>query len=325
MSEITIVTIKYNLIAKIIVKRHNSEEIILRPDMTLEELKKTQLFYEHVYELEGFPDIRLEINRYKFMYEFVLVKAMDNEMSHTKHVTMQYNAVIIRSIIHIPGIRGNYIRTYPNPPIGDTFPGVFTNYFASVISKWKNENDLRIKKLKSWLYGLAISNDIGIKYIDDSNIEILISRLINVKSYKKSDFVSIADVGFGVSQVLPVLVAMLVAEPGQLVYIEQPELHLHPRAQVKLAELIVETAKRKVILIIETHSSIILKTIQSLVAEGKLTKDLVKLYWFRRREDGSSEVTSGSLDKKGAYGDWPEDFSDIDLETEKRFLDAVME
>ena len=48
--------------------------------------------------------------------------------------------------------------------------------------------------------------------------------------------VSIADVGFGVSQVLPVLVALIVAKPGQLVYLEQPELHLHPRAQVALAQ-----------------------------------------------------------------------------------------
>ena len=50
--------------------------------------------------------------------------------------------------------------------------------------------------------------------------------------------VSIADVGFGVSQVLPVLVALIVAEPGRLVYLEQPELHLHPRAQVALAQVL---------------------------------------------------------------------------------------
>ena len=94
---------------------------------------------------------------------------------------------------------------------------------------------------------------------------------------------------------------------------------------MKLAELIAETAKRKVILIIETHSSLLLKTIQALIAEKKLSKDLVKLHWFTRQEDGSSKVYSGTLDKKGAYGDWPEDFSTIDMESEKRFLDAALD
>ena len=57
--------------------------------------------------------------------------------------------------------------------------------------------------------------------------------------------VNIADVGFGVSQVLPVLVALIVAEPGQLVYLEQPELHLHPRAQVALARVLADAAKQR--------------------------------------------------------------------------------
>ena len=58
--------------------------------------------------------------------------------------------------------------------------------------------------------------------------------------------VNITDVGFGVSQVLPVLVALIVdAKPGsQLVYLEQPELHLHPRAQVALAQVLADAAKR---------------------------------------------------------------------------------
>ena len=80
--------------------------------------------------------------------------------------------------------------------------------------------------------------------------------------------VSIADVGFGVSQVLPVLVALIVAEPGRLVYLEQPELHLHPRAQVALAQVLAAAAKRGVRVVAETHSSLLLLAVQTLVAEG---------------------------------------------------------
>ena len=87
--------------------------------------------------------------------------------------------------------------------------------------------------------------------------------------------VSIADVGFGVSQVLPVLVALIVAQPGQLVYLDEPELHLHPRAQVALAQVLVDAAKRGVRVVAETHSSLLLLAVQTLVAEGSLPSELV--------------------------------------------------
>lgn len=140
-----------------------------------------------------------------------------------------------------------------------------------------------------------------------------------------ADLVNIADVGLGVSQVLPVLVALLVAEPGQLVYIEQPEIHLHPKAQVALAEILAAAAKRGVRVIIETHSSLLLLAIQALVAEGKLDSKLAILHWFRRSKTGISEISSAELDDKGAYGDWPEDFGETELAIQSRYLDAAEE
>ena len=137
------------------------------------------------------------------------------------------------------------------------------------------------------------------------------------------DLVSIADVGFGVSQVLPVIVALHTAEPGQLVYIEQPELHLHPKAQVALAEVLGAAAKRGIRLVVETHSALLILALQSLVAEGKLSPDLVKLHWFKRGRGGATTIRSADLDENGAYGDWPEDFADVALAAESRYLDAV--
>jgi predicted ATPase len=126
-----------------------------------------------------------------------------------------------------------------------------------------------------------------------------------------------------VSQVLPVLVALLVAEPGQLVYLEQPEIHLHPRAQAALAEVLAEAAFRGVRVVVETHSEVLLLAVQSLVAEGKILPEEVKLHWFTRREDGVTEVSSAELDEAGAFGDWPEDFGDVSLKLESRYLDAA--
>ena len=160
------------------------------------------------------------------------------------------------------------------------------------------------------------------KKIGDVGIELQVGRLLHDR-VGETDMVSIADVGFGVSQVLPVLVALIVANPGQLVYLEQPELHLHPRAQVALAQVLADAAKRGVRVVAETHSSLLLLGIQTLIAEGGLSPELVKLHWFTRQEDGVTEVDSVDLDEAGTYGDWPVDFDDVDLGTQSRYLDAV--
>lgn len=62
---------------------------------------------------------------------------------------------------------------------------------------------------------------------------------------------------------------------------------------------------------------------QSLVAEGKLAPDKVKLHWFTRRDDGVTQVSSADLDETGAFGDWPEDFGDVSLRLENRYLSAA--
>jgi len=165
------------------------------------------------------------------------------------------------------------------------------------------------------------------KSLDATRIELRVGRLPHFKNKKQqlNDTVNIADVGVGVSQALPVAVALVEAKPGQMVYIEQPEIHLHPKAQKQMAQLLAGAAKRGVIVIAETHSTLLLRGIQTLVASGEISPDLVKLHWFKRdHETGETTVTSADLDENGAYGpDWPEDFDDIMLDTEQEYLDAV--
>jgi predicted ATPase len=153
----------------------------------------------------------------------------------------------------------------------------------------------------------------------------MVGRLPPNNNNLGNDLVSIADVGFGVSQTLPVLVALLAAEPGQLVYLEQPEIHLHPRAQVALAEVLADAARRGVRVVAETHSSLLLLGIQTLVAEGKLDPELVKLHWFKRDEQtGVTKIASADLDERGAFGEWPEDFADVELAANNHYLNASL-
>ncbi|MFN7467804.1 MAG: AAA family ATPase, partial [Pseudanabaena sp.] len=214
----------------------------------------------------------------------------------------------IMQLIHVPGLRGNPERNYPVSAFGDEFTGTFENYVASIIHHWRISKDKRLKLLGEALQILGLTWKVDTKQIDDTQVEVRVGRLKNKGNSKSTDMVSIADVGFGLSQTLPVIVALLVAEPEQLVYLEQPEIHLHPRAQANLAQLLVDAANRGVRVVVETHSELLIRRVQSLIAEDKIDAEKVKLHWFSQDDNGFTKVTTAELDETGAFGDWPEDF-----------------
>ncbi len=231
----------------------------------------------------------------------------------------------LRDMIHVPGLRGNPERSYSLSATGPIFPGTFERYTASLIASWSGKQAAKLKRLNTSLQQMGLTWKVEANRLDDANVELRVGRLSRpFRGANGADLVNIADVGFGVSQTLPVVVALLEARPGQLVYIEQPEIHLHPKAQVAMAGLLADAAKRGVELVIETHSSLLLLAVQTLVAEGDLSPDLVKLHWFSREEKtGATKITSADLDDAGRFGDWPEDFDDVALSAQSQYLDAV--
>jgi predicted ATPase len=178
-----------------------------------------------------------------------------------------------------------------------------------------------LKGLANDLKSLGLTWKISAKSIQDTEVELRVGRLSHQES-DVDDMVNIADVGLAMSQVLPVLVALRAASPGQFVFIEQPELHLHPSAQIQLAAILANAANAGVQVVVETHSSLLLLGIQTLIAEDKLSPKEVKLHWFTRDGAGATRITSANVDKRGAFGDWPEDFGNISLEAEHRYLTA---
>ena len=233
-------------------------------------------------------------------------------------------ANMIAGLIHVPGLRGNPERDYKTTAVGDTFPGTFEAYVASVIRHWQSKSDERLSQLGINLERLGLTWKVQAKQKDETQVELRVGRLPHSQRGGANDLVSIADVGFGVSQTLPVLVALLAAKPGQLVYIEQPEIHLHPRAQRALAGVFADAAKRGVIVIVETHSALLIRGIQTLVAKNELAQDLVKLHWFQRDAAGATSINSADLDEAGAFGDdWPEDFDEVELSSDNEYLSAA--
>jgi len=129
--------------------------------------------------------------------------------------------------------------------------------------------------------------------------------------YKEED--DLPDTGFGISQVLPVAVALLSANKGSVVCLEQPELHLHPFAATRLADLFSMGAKRGVTSIVETHSEHLLIRMQRLVAEGKVTPDQVAIYSFEKGPEGPT-LRAMSIRRDGALENAPDGFFSEDYQ-----------
>jgi hypothetical protein len=308
---------------------NEQERAVLRLGMTHEEILSVALpYYKNLYEaVSKARKVKPEwvIVRNRCFLELTLRAEGEGE-PHLPLGGISPSAMVaphIRRLIHLPGLRGNPERTYPVTAVGSTFPGTFENYTASVIAQWQAERNAdKLEQLNQDLKRLSLTWKITAQPIDDTRVELRVGRLTRAVRGGARDLVNIADVGFGVSQALPVLVALHAADPGQLVYLEQPEIHLHPNAQFALASALADATRRGVRVVAETHSALLLLGVQTLVAEGYLAPEMVKLHWFRRG-DGATEIVSTDLDEAGTFGDWPEDFADVALEAESRYLDAA--
>lgn len=309
-------------------------EIVLNADSTHESLIKSPFlsdFWKNLNERMEKEKINIEfefrVRRFR-CFLTVLITRKDSDpvsLSETIFPPIEPFEKGIRKLIHVPALRGNPERTYKTTATGPIFSGTFEHYVASIIHSWQITNNDNLLKIGKYLELLGLTWKVSSRPIDDTQVEIKVGRLLHGDKGGAKDLVNIADVGFGVSQTLPVLVALLSAEPGQVVYIEQPEIHLHPRAQYAMAQVLAEAAKRGVQVIVETHSTLLLLGVQSLVAEGKLSREKVKLHWFKRDNKGVTEVHSADLDEAGAFGNWPEDFAEVELLAESKYLDAAEE
>ena len=226
---------------------------------------------------------------------------------------------LISKSIHLPGLRGNPERNYPMTSAEGRYPGRFENYVAGIIWDWQVSKSAKFKRLNAYLFDLGLAGKLSAKRVSDSALEIYVSKSIN----NKSEMVSIADVGLGVSQILPILVALIQFDSETTIFIEQPEIHLHPRAQAKLAEIFVNAISLGSKLVIETHSSNLLLAIQTQIAKGEIKPEDVSLNWFTKNSDGQTCVSAAKVKGDGSFGDWPEDFDDTLLSQQDAYLSAV--
>lgn len=137
---------------------------------------------------------------------------------------------------------------------------------------------------------------------------------VNIRTKGSKDWVDLPDVGFGISQVLPVLVECFYAPAGSIILMEQPEIHLHPNAQSALADVMIDVINsrengidRDIQLVIETHSEHFLRRLQRRIAEDVVPKEKVSPY-FANITKTPATLEPLQIDRFGNIRNWPENF-----------------
>jgi Uncharacterized conserved protein len=118
-----------------------------------------------------------------------------------------------------------------------------------------------------------------------------------------------SNVGFGLTYVLPIVVACLSARPGGLVLLENPEAHLHPQGQTQMAMLAASAAVQGAQVIMETHSDHVLNGVRLAVKQGRVAPAQVVLHYFRGNGTGA-EIISPQVNADGRIDQWPSGFFD---------------
>lgn len=120
-----------------------------------------------------------------------------------------------------------------------------------------------------------------------------------------------ANVGFGLTYSLPLVVGCLVAAPGTLLLLENPEAHLHPQGQSALGELMVRSASEGVQIIVETHSDHVLNGIRLAVKRGLIDPEQIVIHYFNREiKSGFVSAESPAVLANGRLSNWPRGFFD---------------
>ena len=174
------------------------------------------------------------------------------------------------------------------------------NAINHLISSFKTVSDS-----KELLFVKDFFSELGEELTFNSSIDGLWQVLLHPKS-TPGVRVDLCDTGEGYSQVLPVLVSLakLYTNKNEISCIEQPELHLHTRAQSVLAKKIIDAVnnpdgEHKSTAIIETHSEVFLTSLQLEIAKKNISNDMVRLYWVESKSDGTSDIIPIDFDEHG--------------------------
>lgn len=162
------------------------------------------------------------------------------------------------------------------------------------------------KRISAWLQQMKLANAFSLVSQGDDGKD----YEIRIRKNTESPAVTLVDMGYGLSQFLPVLVLCYYVPEGSTLILEQPGIHLHPMVQSQLADLLIEVVtERNLQVIVESHSEHLLVRLQRRLAEGKVCRDKIGLYFCSNDEaEGVSTLEPLEVDRVGNIRNWPKNF-----------------
>ncbi len=159
------------------------------------------------------------------------------------------------------------------------------------------------QRISDWLQKMDLAYSFSLDWTKGATYEVRIQKTASSPS------VTLVDMGYGLSQFLPVLVLCYYAPEGSTLILEQPGIHLHPMVQGQLADLLIDVVtKRKLQILVESHSEYLLTRLQRRIAEKQIPEKNVAIY-FCRNNDGASTIEKLEVDEEsGDIKNWPENF-----------------
>jgi len=227
----------------------------------------------------------------------------------------------LKSIVFLNSERGKISDAYPSPDNADiAYADVGREgQYASWWYEWAadeeidpsrchpDEDALSLRRqMDAYLNDLFLGTRVAVNKVEKTSLMRLEFGIESEKDWRRP-----ANVGYGLVYAFPILVAALLAKGGQILIIESPEAHLHPRAQSRMGEILARIATAGVQILVESHSDHILNGIRLAVKKRVIPHSDVAVHFFSGADsDAGHGVISPTIDAEGNFDAWPKGFFD---------------